>query len=104
MTDLFTIDTRDYNPAGPVVTRPSARAIIYRDGKVLIEPLVASRYNRDTEHENGADLVLIKREAKVLDAEELLQEPDTDPNLLLLMEADLLDDTHHEVYHTSSDG
>jgi len=36
MKELFSIDTHDYNPDGPVFRRPSARAIIERDGKVLV--------------------------------------------------------------------
>ena len=37
MKELFAIDTNDYNPAGIVHRRPSARAIIERaDGKVLV--------------------------------------------------------------------
>ena len=36
MKELFTIDTKDYNPDGHVFVRPSARAIIERDGKVLV--------------------------------------------------------------------
>ncbi len=33
---LFTIDTGDYNPNGTVLSRPSARGIIIRDGKVAM--------------------------------------------------------------------
>ncbi len=33
---LFTIDTGDYNPNGTVFSRPSARGIILRDGKVAM--------------------------------------------------------------------
>ena len=36
MRELFAIDTKDYNPDGLVHRRPSARAIIERDGKVLV--------------------------------------------------------------------
>ena len=36
MKELFSIDTHDYNPEGIVHRRPSARAIIERDGKVLV--------------------------------------------------------------------
>ena len=36
MRELFTVDTQDYNPNGSVHRRPSARAIIERDGKVLV--------------------------------------------------------------------
>ena len=36
MRELFTVDKKDYNPDGPVFRRPSARAIIERDGKVLV--------------------------------------------------------------------
>ncbi len=33
---LFTIDTGDYNPNGTVLSRPSARGIIIRDGKTAM--------------------------------------------------------------------
>ena len=36
MRELFVVDTQDYNPDGQVHRRPSARAIIERDGKVLV--------------------------------------------------------------------
>ena len=36
MRELFTVDTQDYNPNGQVHRRPSARAIIERNGKVLV--------------------------------------------------------------------
>jgi 8-oxo-dGTP pyrophosphatase MutT (NUDIX family) len=36
MKELFVIDTKDYNPDGRVHVRPSARAIIERDGRVLV--------------------------------------------------------------------
>lgn len=36
MRDLFDMDTRDYNPDGKVFSRPSVRAVIDRDGKVLL--------------------------------------------------------------------
>ncbi|MBO4400074.1 MAG: NUDIX domain-containing protein [Lachnospiraceae bacterium] len=36
MKELFTIDTHDYNPDGRVHIRPSARAIIEKDGRFLV--------------------------------------------------------------------
>lgn len=36
MKRLFTIDLQDYNPEWPHSTRPSARAIIMRDGKLAL--------------------------------------------------------------------
>jgi 8-oxo-dGTP pyrophosphatase MutT (NUDIX family) len=36
MRELFRMDRQDYNPAGPVYERPSARAVILKDGKVLL--------------------------------------------------------------------
>ena len=36
MRELFTIDTRDYDPNGTVFSRPSVRGIIIRDGRVLM--------------------------------------------------------------------
>ena len=36
MKELFTIDTHDYNPDGHVHVRPSARAIIEKDGRFLV--------------------------------------------------------------------
>lgn len=33
---LFSIDTGDYNPSGTVLSRPSARGIIIRDGRVAM--------------------------------------------------------------------
>ena len=36
MKELFQMDRQDYNPAGKVYERPSARAIILKDGKVLL--------------------------------------------------------------------
>lgn len=36
MKELFTIDTHDYNPDGRVHVRPSARAIIEKDGRFLV--------------------------------------------------------------------
>lgn len=36
MQDLFELDLKDYNPEGKVFSRPSARAIVFRDGKVLL--------------------------------------------------------------------
>ena len=36
MKRLFTIDMQDYNPAWPHSTRPSVRAIIFRDGKLAL--------------------------------------------------------------------
>ncbi|MBO4398555.1 MAG: NUDIX domain-containing protein [Lachnospiraceae bacterium] len=36
MEELFAIDKRDYNPDGRVHVRPSARAIIERDGRFLV--------------------------------------------------------------------
>lgn len=36
MKRLFTIDLHDYNPSWPHSTRPSARAIIFRDGKLAL--------------------------------------------------------------------
>ncbi|MBQ6660303.1 MAG: NUDIX domain-containing protein [Lachnospiraceae bacterium] len=36
MKELFTIDTKDYNPEGRVHRRPSARAIIEKDGRFLV--------------------------------------------------------------------
>lgn len=36
MRQLFTIDTKDYNPNGTVMVRPSVRGIVIADGKVLM--------------------------------------------------------------------
>ena len=36
MRELFRMDRQNYNPDGKVYTRPSARAIIVKDGKVLL--------------------------------------------------------------------
>ena len=36
MRNLFTIDTQDYDPNGSVCSRPSVRAIIIADHKVLM--------------------------------------------------------------------
>ena len=36
MKRLFTIDLKDYNPEWPHSTRPSVRAIIFRDGKLAL--------------------------------------------------------------------
>ena len=33
---LFEIDTKDYSPTGKAYIRPSARAIIVRDGKIAM--------------------------------------------------------------------
>ena len=39
MRELFRMDRQDYNPDGKVYERPSARAIILKDGKVLLNYL-----------------------------------------------------------------
>ena len=39
MRELFQMDRQDYNPEGKVYERPSARAIILKDGKVLLNYL-----------------------------------------------------------------
>lgn len=36
MRDLFSMDAKDYNPAGKVFSRPSVRAVIAKDDKVLL--------------------------------------------------------------------
>ena len=36
MRELFQMDRQDYNPEGKVYERPSARAVILKDGKVLL--------------------------------------------------------------------
>ena len=36
MRELFQMDRQDYNPEGKVYERPSARAIILKAGKVLL--------------------------------------------------------------------
>ena len=36
MKELFSMDRKDYNPEGKVTSRPSARGIIAKDGKVLL--------------------------------------------------------------------
>ncbi len=36
MRNLFTLDRRDYDPEGTVFSRPSVRAIVIRDGKILM--------------------------------------------------------------------
>ena len=36
MRELFRMDRQNYNPDGPVYERPSARAVILKDGKVLL--------------------------------------------------------------------
>ena len=36
MRELFRMDRKNYNPEGKVYRRPSARAIILKDGKVLL--------------------------------------------------------------------
>lgn len=40
---LFTIDTGDYNPDGTVFSRPSARGVILREGKVAM--IHSSKFN-----------------------------------------------------------
>ena len=39
MRELFQMDRQNYNPEGKVYSRPSARAVILRDGKVLLNYL-----------------------------------------------------------------
>lgn len=36
MRDLFCLDTKDYNPDGKVIKRPSVRAVVAKEGKVLL--------------------------------------------------------------------
>ena len=36
MKELFRMDRKNYNPEGKVFKRPSARAVILKDGKVLL--------------------------------------------------------------------
>ena len=36
MKELFRMDRKNYNPDGKVYRRPSSRAIILKDGKVLL--------------------------------------------------------------------
>lgn len=36
MRELFRMDRQNYNPEGNVYRRPSARAVILKDGKVLL--------------------------------------------------------------------
>ena len=36
MRELFSMDRQNYNPDGPVYTRPSSRGIIVKDGKLLL--------------------------------------------------------------------
>lgn len=36
MRNLFTIDTKDYNPDGTVFERPSVRGIVIKDGRILM--------------------------------------------------------------------
>lgn len=43
MNDLFDMDLKDYNPDGKVFSRPSARAIIFREGRVLL--IYSKKYN-----------------------------------------------------------
>ncbi len=43
MRELFLMDRQNYNPEGKVYRRPSARAIILKDGKVLLNHV--SKYN-----------------------------------------------------------
>ena len=43
MRELFLMDRQNYNPEGKVYRRPSARAIILKDGKVLLN--YVSKYN-----------------------------------------------------------
>ena len=43
MRELFRMDRQNYNPEGKVYRRPSARAIIMKDGKVLLN--YVSKYN-----------------------------------------------------------
>ena len=43
MRELFRMDRQNYNPEGKVYRRPSARAIILKDGKVLLN--YVSKYN-----------------------------------------------------------
>lgn len=43
MRELFRMDRQNYNPEGKVYRRPSARAIIMKDGKVLLNHV--SKYN-----------------------------------------------------------
>ena len=43
MRELFRLDRQNYNPEGKVYRRPSARAVILKDGKVLLN--YVSKYN-----------------------------------------------------------
>lgn len=43
MKELFDMDLKDYNPEGKVFSRPSARAIIFRNGKILL--IYSKKYN-----------------------------------------------------------
>lgn len=43
MKDLFSMDTKDYNAEGKVISRPSARAIIFREDKLLL--VYSKKYN-----------------------------------------------------------
>lgn len=43
MRDLFEIDMKDYNPEGKIFKRPSARAVIFKEGKVLL--IYSSKYD-----------------------------------------------------------
>lgn len=43
MKDLFNLDMNNYNPDGKVYSRPSVRAIIHQNGKVLL--IYSQKYN-----------------------------------------------------------
>lgn len=43
LKDLFSLDMKDYDPEGNVFSRPSVRAVIHRNGKVLL--VYSKKYN-----------------------------------------------------------
>ena len=43
MRELFRMDRQNYNPGGPVYTRPSARGVVLKNGKILLNHI--AKYN-----------------------------------------------------------
>ena len=43
MKELFSLDMKDYDPDGKVFSRPSARAIVFKNDKVLL--VYSKKYN-----------------------------------------------------------
>ena len=97
MRMLFSIDKRDYDPAAPVFVRPSARGLIWQDGKLaMIHSLSYDYYKfpgggieggedpitamiRETREEAG--LVIIPESVKEYGIVHRVQKSDKDPDV-----------------------